>query len=86
MAWYLVKNRDNFAFYLHLCSPLLEYSVLHKVLLPKGAIIYSCGGLQRTASAQLVYVKVAGGWRRLHNEELHNLYALPNMIRVTKLR
>jgi hypothetical protein len=23
--------------------------------------------------------EVAGGWRRLHNEELHNLYALPNI-------
>jgi hypothetical protein len=29
---------------------------------------------------------VAGGWRRLHNEELHNLYASQNIIRVTKLR
>jgi hypothetical protein len=28
---------------------------------------------------------VAGGWRRLHNEELHNLYASPN-IRMTKSR
>jgi len=27
---------------------------------------------------------VAGGWRRLHNEELDNLYALPDIIRVIK--
>jgi hypothetical protein len=27
--------------------------------------------------------EVAGGWRRLHNEELHN-YTSPNIIRVTK--
>jgi hypothetical protein len=26
--------------------------------------------------------EVAGGWRRLHNEELHNLYPSPNIIRV----
>jgi hypothetical protein len=30
--------------------------------------------------------EVVGGWRRLHNEELHNLYASPNIIRVTKSR
>jgi hypothetical protein len=29
---------------------------------------------------------VVGGWRRLHNEELHNLYASQNVIRVIKLR
>jgi len=29
---------------------------------------------------------VAGGWRKLHSKELHNLYALPNIIRVIKSR
>jgi hypothetical protein len=29
---------------------------------------------------------VAEGWRRLHNEELHNLYGSPNIIKVRKLR
>jgi hypothetical protein len=28
--------------------------------------------------------RVAGGWRILYNVELHNLYALPNIIRVIK--
>jgi len=27
---------------------------------------------------------VAKGWRRLHNEELRNLYASPNIFRVMK--
>jgi hypothetical protein len=30
--------------------------------------------------------EVAGGWKRLHNEELHNLYASPNIIMVMKSR
>jgi hypothetical protein len=29
---------------------------------------------------------VVGGWRRQHNEELHNLYASPDVIRVVKSR
>jgi hypothetical protein len=28
--------------------------------------------------------EVVGGWRRLQNEELHNLYASPNVNRVIK--
>jgi hypothetical protein len=28
--------------------------------------------------------EVAGGWRKLHNEELHDLYSLPNIIRMMK--
>jgi hypothetical protein len=30
--------------------------------------------------------KVAGGWGRLHNEEPHNLYTPPNVIRAIKSR
>jgi hypothetical protein len=30
--------------------------------------------------------EVMGGWRRLHNEELHNLYVSPNIIGVNKSR
>jgi hypothetical protein len=29
---------------------------------------------------------VIGGWRKLHNEELHNLYSSPNIIRMMKSR
>jgi hypothetical protein len=27
---------------------------------------------------------VIGGWRKLHNEELHNLYTSPSIIRIIK--
>jgi hypothetical protein len=29
---------------------------------------------------------VTGEWRKLHNEELHNLYSFPNIIRQIKSR
>jgi hypothetical protein len=29
---------------------------------------------------------MAGGWRKLHNEELHNLYSSPSIIRIIKSR
>jgi hypothetical protein len=29
---------------------------------------------------------VTGGWRKLHNEELHNLYSSPNIIRIITWR
>jgi hypothetical protein len=28
----------------------------------------------------------AGGWRKLHNEELHNLHSSPSIIRMIKSR
>jgi hypothetical protein len=30
--------------------------------------------------------EVIGGWRKLHNEELHNLYCSPSIIRIFKSR
>ena len=30
--------------------------------------------------------EVTGGWRRLHNEELNDLYCSPNIVRVIKSR
>jgi hypothetical protein len=29
---------------------------------------------------------MAGGWRKLHKEELHNLYSSPSVIRIIKSR
>jgi hypothetical protein len=30
--------------------------------------------------------EVTGGWRKLHNEELHVLYSSPSIVRVIKAR
>jgi hypothetical protein len=30
--------------------------------------------------------EVTGEWRKLHNEELNNLYSAPNIVRVIKSR
>jgi hypothetical protein len=30
--------------------------------------------------------EVTGGWRKLHNEELRDLYSLPSIIRIMKSR
>jgi hypothetical protein len=30
--------------------------------------------------------EVMGGWKKLNNEELHDLYCLPSIIRITKSR
>jgi hypothetical protein len=29
--------------------------------------------------------EVAGGWRKLHNGELHNLYPSPNVLKVDEM-
>jgi hypothetical protein len=30
--------------------------------------------------------EVRGGWKKLHNEELHNIYSSPSIIRMVKSR
>jgi hypothetical protein len=30
--------------------------------------------------------EMTGGWRELHNEELHDLYSSPSIIRIIKLQ
>jgi hypothetical protein len=30
--------------------------------------------------------EVTGGWRKLHNEKLHNLYSLPSVIKIIMSR
>jgi hypothetical protein len=32
------------------------------------------------------WAEVTGGWRKLHHEELHNLYSSPSIIRMIKSR
>jgi hypothetical protein len=42
-------------------------------------------GVQRRISG-LKRDEMMGDWRKFHNEELHNLYSLPNIIRTIKSR
>jgi hypothetical protein len=39
--------------------------------------------LQRTSGPK---IEVTGEWRKLHTEDLHNLYSSPNVIRMIQLR
>jgi hypothetical protein len=40
----------------------------------------------RVLSTKFKRDEVAGGWRKLHNEELHNLYSSRNIIRMMESR
>jgi hypothetical protein len=51
---------------------------LIKILVVLMRLRKSCGGAHLE--------KLMRGWRKLHSKELHNLYSLSNIIRVTKSR
>ena len=38
------------------------------------------------SAINLVLYEITGEWRKLHNEELSDLYSLPNIVRVVKSR
>jgi hypothetical protein len=50
----------------------------HRLRVFENRVLRGIFGLKR--------VEVIGGWRKLHNEELHNLYCSPSIIRIMKSR
>jgi hypothetical protein len=70
------------------------------VILP--VVLFGCGALSLTLNSEhrlgvfenrvlrRIFLpereEVGTGWRKLHNEELHNLYTSPNIIRVINSR
>jgi hypothetical protein len=50
----------------------------HKLKVFENRVLRRIFGLKRDG--------VTGGWRKLHNEELHNLYSSPSIIRIIKSR
>jgi hypothetical protein len=53
-------------------------------------VLYGCGtwslALNRNMGWGIRTEELTGGWRKLHNEELHNLNPSSNIIQVIKLR
>jgi hypothetical protein len=52
-------------------------------------VLYGCETWSLTLRENIFGPKrdeVTGGWRKLHNEELHNLYSSPSIIRIIKSR
>jgi hypothetical protein len=50
----------------------------HRLRVFKNKVLRRIFGLKRD--------EVTGGWRKLHNKELHGLYSSPSIIRITKSR
>jgi hypothetical protein len=88
-------------FTLHLIQPSTLKIRLHgTIILP--VVIYGCETWPLTLREETrlrVFVnrvfrrifgqkrdEVSGDWRKLHNEELHNFYSSPNIIRMIKSR
>jgi hypothetical protein len=55
-----------------------EDTILHKLRVFENRMLRRIFGPKRDG--------VTGRWRKLHNEELHDLYSPPRIIRIIKLR
>jgi len=67
----------SFAFkFIHLCCMYVKFDFLHRLRVLENRVLRRTFGPKKA--------KVVGGWRGLHNEVFHKLYASLNVIRVTK--
>jgi len=95
-CYYSVQNLLSFS----LISKKLKFKIYRAIILP--VVLYGCetwsltlreeGRLRVFENRVLRRVfgpnrdEVTGEWRKLHNEELSNMYPLPNIVRVVKSR
>jgi hypothetical protein len=64
-------------------SKNLKIITYKTVILP--VVVYGCETVLRRIFGPK-RDEVMGDWRKLHNEELHNLHCFPSIVRMTKLR
>jgi hypothetical protein len=86
--------------YKYLLSKNLKIRIYKRIILP--VVLYGCETWPLTVREEhklMVFEnrmlrrifgpkrdQVMGGWRKLHNEELHDLYTLPSIVRIIKSR
>jgi hypothetical protein len=82
--WYSLCLRKVYALYIPPCVVYefenwsLTLREKHRLRVFVNRVLRRIFGLKRN--------EVMKDWRKLHNEELHNLYTLPNIIRMIKSR
>jgi hypothetical protein len=81
----LLSRNLNIKIYKSITSPAVLYGCENwSLTLREEHIVFEKKGLRGIFGTKME--EVVGGWRRLHNDELHNLYASSNTIRVIKSR
>jgi len=64
---------------MHQCAKIPHHYMVSQ---PRRLGVFENGKLRTIGS---MWEEVTGGWRKLHNEELHNLYSSPNIISITQV-